>query len=920
VNPAGSRFGIKSRLVLAVMVALVPLALFSALQINAHAQFLKETWQKEAKLIADLVATDTDQQMRDHFKLATRLAHRPDAKPDTTLACNTIMAEFRRSNLDYKGAGFIDDKGIHRCTSHAGNEPPPPADFSQIHWFTKAQKVRDPFVSQPYIGLTRKQWVLLVVAPIRDANDHFRGTINLPLDVASLRPRFNGQIEQAASVLLVDDAGRVISHATDQSTFTLGDDVAAQSMVRQVLAGETLFREVDPHGRRVLVAASHVPSTDWHAISYIPSAVTWPPIRKEIERNILFWLGLLLASLAVALLISRQITRPILALADFARRHCDDRLGERAKPTGPPELADLAHRLNQMLDYQELCDAELRISASAFEAQEGILVTDADHKILRVNAAFTQITGYSEQEAIGKTPTLLNSGRHDRAFFQSLHQQLHERGYWRGEIWNRRKNGTIYPQYMSIATIRNPKGEADGYVAVFADITQTKETEQRLHFLVHHDALTELPNRLLLNARLELATQRAKRTRQKFAVLFLDIDRFKGINDSLGHLAGDSLLQEVANRLTSRFREQDMVARISGDEFVILLEELEDDAAAEKAACKALDAFSEPFDISNTQVRVTASCGISIYPDHASDMEGLLTAADAAMYQSKQDGRNNYHVYGAGDDSGQLTRAEIEVELRSALPRSEFSLVYQPQVSTQSRRLVGLEALIRWNHPRYGLISPADFIPIAEEAGLIREIGIWVLSEATRQAHQWIDQGLDFGRVAVNVSGAELRTPDFESILGRVIDDLGLPAERLEIEITEHFAMRRDQLAIDRLLAVRKMGITVAVDDFGTGYSSLAHLRELPVDKLKIDQSFIRDTPDDVSASAIVESVVAMGKILDLCVIAEGVECQAQMEMLTRIECPEVQGYFISHPMEPAKLATWLDDWMAGRHQNKKRI
>jgi diguanylate cyclase (GGDEF)-like protein/PAS domain S-box-containing protein len=566
-------------------------------------------------------------------------------------------------------------------------------------------------------------------------------------------------------------------------------------------------------------------------------------------------------------------------------------------------------------------DRKLERAAKVFASTtEGVTITDADANIIDVNEAFTEVTGYAREEVIGENPGILKSGRHDEAFYRAMWQSLLDNGSWRGEIWNRRKDGTIYPEFLSISAIRDTQGRNDGYVAVFADITQAKDSEQQLEFLAHHDALTKLPNRLLLNARLELALQRALRHGRKLAVIFLDVDRFKGINDSMGHLAGDRLLEEIATRLGRLFRDEDTVARISGDEFVVLVEDVADRQAAAVAAQKAREAFHEPFRIGDAGVRVTASCGVSLYPDAASDMQALLTRADMAMYQSKESGRDAITFYGADQNPGKAQRVRIEVELRSALPRSEFSLAYQPQIDTASKKLVGLEALIRWRHPEHGLIPPSDFIPIAEEAGFIRELGIWVLSEAARQARKWARQGVDVGRVAVNISGAELRTADFEATVQRVLADNDLAPERLELEVTEHFAIRRDRVIVDRLRALQAIGITIAVDDFGTGYSSFAHLRELPVDKLKIDRSFIKDTPEDKSAAAIVESIVAMGKILGLRVVAEGIETRAQMHLLGQIGCPEAQGYFIARPLEADRVEDWLADWTRRQRQGSASI
>lgn len=550
------------------------------------------------------------------------------------------------------------------------------------------------------------------------------------------------------------------------------------------------------------------------------------------------------------------------------------------------------------LSHSRQIEERLRLAASVFEnTDEGVIITDGDGNILDVNRAFSQIQGYSREEVIGKNPRIFQSGHHDQSFYRDLWCSLTETGHWRGELWNRRKNGELFPKWQTINRVVDANGNLTHYVGIFADITHIKQSQEKLDHLGHHDALTDLPNRLLLNERMEQAVKHAERHNSLLAVIFLDLDNFKHINDSLGHPVGDQLLREVARKLLLATRQDDTVARIGGDEFVLLLEDIGKPENAGIAAQKLAAMFAEPFQLPEHSIRVTASLGICICPQDGKDPATLLRNADSAMYRAKEEGRNTYQFYTEELTRNAFERVLLENNLRQAIEEAQLRLLYQPQFDLQNGRIIGLEALLRWDHPELGTISPAKFIPLAEESGLIHPIGEWVLRTACRQGRRWQEQGLDFGRIAVNIAGPQLQRHNLLKEVMAVLDETQLETDRLELEVTEGFIMQQAESAITQLQALRDLGLTLAIDDFGTGYSSLSYLKQLPIHKLKIDQSFVRDIPKDHNDMAIADAIIAMGKSLGLTVIAEGVETQAQANFLKQAGCQEGQGFLYSKPV-----------------------
>ncbi|WP_054774186.1 EAL domain-containing protein, partial [Methylogaea oryzae] len=550
------------------------------------------------------------------------------------------------------------------------------------------------------------------------------------------------------------------------------------------------------------------------------------------------------------------------------------------------------------LAEQRRSEQELRLSAGVFsQSQDAILVTDSNNDIVSVNPAFTRLTGYGLDEVLGRNPKLLQSGRQDAAFYQAMWSAIQTDGHWQGEIWNRRKNGEVFPEWLSISTVRNDKGEIVNHIGIFSDISKLKAATEHIEFLAHYDPLTHLPNRLLLRDRVVQALAGRQRHGNRAAVLFLDLDRFKLINDSLGHAVGDALLVEVARRLSDSVRETDTVSRLGGDEFVVLLSEVRNGDEAMQVAQKILRSMQEVFQVGIHQLAVTPSIGIALSPDDGEDFDTLLRNADAAMYTAKQDGRNSYVFFTPSMNAGALERLSMETSLRRALEREEFRLHYQPKVDADSGRVLGLEALLRWEHPELGWVPPSRFIPLAEDTGQIAAIGNWVLQTACRQNRAWQEQGLLAVPVAVNLSALQFRQRRLKDQVLDALRQSDLDARYLELELTESMLMEDTAGAVVMLAELRKIGVRLSIDDFGTGYSSLSYLKRLPIDALKIDQSFVRDIADDSDDAAIVSAVISMAHDLHLRVVAEGVETLEQLRFLRAHQCDEAQGYLFSRPV-----------------------
>ena len=578
-------------------------------------------------------------------------------------------------------------------------------------------------------------------------------------------------------------------------------------------------------------------------------------------------------------------------------------LGSRVDFQGKPAI------LGTLMDITDRKEDEkqLRMAHMVFaNTLEGVVVTDTLGNIEWVNPAFTTITGYSAQEAIGKNPRILKSQHHKDDFYKSMWNSLIEKGQWQGEIWNRKKDGRSYPEWLTISAVKDDQGNVVQYVSVFNDITERIKQEERIKYLAYHDALTGIPNRIHFEDRMATGIVHAHRSGGEFATILLGLDRFKRINDTLGHAPGDKLLIAVADRLLEALTENDIIARFSGDTFGIILKEVKNIDKLLIRIIEIFDKFGMPFIIENHTLHVTVSMGISLYPMDGTDTETLIKNADTAMHRAKEFGRNSYQLYTPSMNEKALKWLSMENEMHKALKRDEFVLHYQPQVDLKSGKIVGAEALVRWIHPTAGLISPGEFIPLAEETGLIIPLGEWVLNKACSQNKEWQDKGLSKIMMSVNLSTVQFQDHSLVHKVKEILEASKLSSQYLELEITESNAMLDADFTSNKLFELKEMGIKIAIDDFGTGYSSLAYLNSFPIDKIKIDQSFVKGIPRDKEKAAIVMAIMAMTKSLNIKTIAEGVETEDQLTYLTEQHCHEIQGYYYSPPVEPEVFEKFL--------------
>ncbi len=632
-----------------------------------------------------------------------------------------------------------------------------------------------------------------------------------------------------------------------------------------------------------------------------------------------------------------EVTADILASKLEARR--------QLPVTGDDELAQLGKRFNTMLnqvsDSQHQLDArvaerttmlqdmnnalmkeiinhkqtgqQLNVAANAIEnAAEGVMICNADDVIVSINKSFTRITGYEPEDVLGRTPETLISEEQNPKVLGEIRDDVLRTGHWKGELHSRKKDGETFIEERSVSGVKDEDGKIVNFIVVFSDITQQKEHEERIHYLAHHDALTGLANRSLFQQRLDQAIQRAARSGgAKAAMMFIDLDHFKAVNDSLGHAYGDELLIKVSARIHECVRKTDTVARFGGDEFAVLLDEINDASDVASIAKKIIERLASAFKIADHQVFVSASIGISFHPDDGQQAPVLIKNADAAMYAAKEQGRNNYQFFSSDMNARALETLMMTSSLRMALERDELFLEYQPRIDFKTGAITGAEALIRWTHPTVGRIMPAQFVGLAEKTGMIDQVGEWVVRRACQQIMEWKSRGVSLPCVAVNLAARQFNQPEFTETVAQIIRETGIEAHTLEVEVTESMVMHDPQRTAVILERLKGMGVAVAIDDFGTGYSSLSYLKRFPIDYIKVDQSFVRGLPHDAEDSGIVRAVIALAKTLDVKLIAEGVDKVDQVAFLKREGCDQGQGYLISVPLSADAMERFITNYDA---------
>ncbi|MBP6598415.1 MAG: EAL domain-containing protein [Giesbergeria sp.] len=719
-----------------------------------------------------------------------------------------------------------------------------------------------------------------------------------------LYDHFSGiNLGEGAYFLVVDEEQRLMYHPEKNR---IGANVASDfAKLLQGDSGSFIQRLGE---QDVLLSYIQVPNKKWFIVSIVPKYTLMKPM-LPIERvgGTILLLNIILIAIFVRLFVVRFVN-PIAAISSGFEKFQQGLLAPQWRMKPPKSLAqigELVRWFNAFLDSMEKraeADTRLRIAATAFEAQEGMLVTDECGIILQVNSAFTAMTGYSAEEAVGKSPRPLSAMRNNLDFYRALHQNIGRTDSWQGETWNRRKNGESYPAWLTITAVRNSDNEISHYVATLTDITQRKAAEKEIENLAFYDSLTHLPNRRLLMDRLKQALLSSQRTGRHGALMMLDLDNFKTVNDTLGHNMGDVLLLQVGQRLGKCVRENDTVARLGGDEFVVLLENLSTDTAsaatqAESIGHKILYSLGQSYSLNGTSCHNTPSIGITLFSNEACALEEPLKQADIALYQAKEAGRNTLRFFDAAMHAAIMQRAELESSLREALARQQFLLHFQPQIDSQLRT-IGAEVLVRWQHPQRGMVSPAAFIPLLEETGLIVPLGLWVLETACFQLKRWEGYaGAGHLSLAVNVSPRQFHHADFVNEVLQVLDRTGANPNQLKLELTESLLVEDVEGVIAKMALLKNEGVRFSLDDFGTGYSSLAHLKRLPLDQLKIDQSFVRDVLVDANDATIARTVIALGQSMGLDVIAEGVETEGQHAFLQKHGCHAFQGYLFSRPL-----------------------
>lgn len=570
---------------------------------------------------------------------------------------------------------------------------------------------------------------------------------------------------------------------------------------------------------------------------------------------------------------------------------------------GNDEIASIGRSFNSLVKGRQIDEQNLRLAKHVFDSTlDGVFIADPDKRIISVNKAFTKITGYSGTDLVGKEPVFLSANIHDAEFFDEMWKSIEKNGSWQGELWNRRKNGDSYPQWQHITEVKDKDDKTIHFISVFSDISAIKNSQEQLEYLAHHDSLTALANRTYLNQHLTQGLGRAKRQKQIIAILFLDLDRFKNINDSLGHHIGDGLLQEISKRLKEVVRTEDLVARLGGDEFAIILDSQENESSVGAVARKIVSAISAPCCIEGRDVYTSVSIGISIFPNDGTTVGALLKHADTAMYHAKDKGRNNFQFYSSEMTDTAVERLALESDIRNAIENEEFTLRFQPQISLYDSQILGVEALIRWNKSSGEVVSPDKFIPVAEECGLIEDIDSWVLHKACEQAISWQKEGQTPICMAINISGFSIKHGLLIDMVKSALDKSGLHPSLLELEITEGYLMQHKVQAAKILDELQSLGIQFSIDDFGTGYSSLGYLKNLPINKLKIDKSFIEGIQDDLDDKAISMAVIALGHSMSMHVIAEGVESKKQAMVLADLGCDSAQGYYYSRPVTSSEI------------------
>jgi diguanylate cyclase (GGDEF)-like protein/PAS domain S-box-containing protein len=903
------RHSLKTRITLSAL-AIFLLSLWSLSFYIAdviHTSLEKQVMDQQAS-IATLVGVEINDEINERMLALHRVAS-VLAAPHAHHTPQEQLAQMPEFLAFFSGGVFVTDiRGVAIASLPVSVERIG-VSFAERDYFQQAVQEGRSIVGKPVIGKKLNVPVVGMATPLRDARGAVVGVLVgiVNLEASSFLDKLvSNRYGETGGYLVVSRAARMVVAATDKTrVMTHAAKPGLSPLVDQFMAGvDGAGMLVNSQGVEVLASAKSIPVADWFVAVSLPAREAFALLHAVQARMMIATLLLSAFATGLTWLLLRRQLAPLMVAAQSLHQQSTSRSALRALPVeSDDEIGALIKGFNGLLQVLDARDTELRIAAAAFESQEGIFVTDARWAILKVNRAFTAMTGYSSEEAIGRLPQeLLSSNLQDPVMYELMSQRLESEGVWQGEVWDRRKTGEVFPLWLMLTALRDEAGTVTHYVVTMLDITERKAAETEIRNLAFYDALTGLPNRRLLMDRLSQALAHSARHKRSGALLFLDLDNFKDLNDTLGHDKGDQLLKQVAQRLQLCVREGDTVARLGGDEFVVMLQDLSEEPSAaasqvEFVGEKVLQTLNQPYLLTDTTHRSTSSVGVTMFGDKAEKPDDLLKRADLAMYQAKAAGRNTLRFFDVQMQTTVTQRASMEAALREAVERHQFLLYYQPQVDADGR-ITGAESLVRWQHPERGMVFPGEFVALAEHTGLILPMGQWILESACQQIAKWAHQpGLQKLSVSVNVSALQLMQVDFVARVLQALEQSGADPHRLKLELTESVLVSDVAKTIDKMLVLKARGVGFSLDDFGTGYSSLAFLKLLPLDQLKIDQSFVRDILVDSNDAAIAKMVIALGASLNLMVIAEGVETQEQRAYLAQNGCFAYQGYLFGRPM-----------------------
>ncbi len=849
-----------------------------------------------ALTLAQVAAADAQRLVRDSGALLSGLASRPQVRALDPANCDNILHDFKRLLPQFANLAIADKAGRVVCSALAQSNGKLASVAGSV-WLEQARQANRYIVGHPHIGPVSGKWVSVLAYPIQDEAGHFNGVIGFPIDLVNFQPLLGMGNLPAGTVIRIVDASGITIASSDEPKKWVGTSFPDQEVLARINAEKLGQGWLQKSAGSTVYGFTHVTGTDWFVICSIPASTIFDSVLANAFKIGGAFLLLALVGGILAYYVGRRIVLPIIGIVGTARAVASGDLNRRAQVAGPLEIEEVAAQFNTMLDVRLHTEEKYRNLLEC--ASDAIVIVDQRRCIIFANAQAERMFGFGREEMIRQTIEMLMPDR-----IRENHAHLAETYIGASQarpmavgmsVTARRKDGSEFPVEVTLSPLMTEEGLIVS--SIIRDLSERKSYEERLVYLAQYNAITGLPNRNLLRDRLEQGIARAEQDGGKVALILLDIDRFKEINDSLGHQTGDRVLKALAERLVATLSSLHTVAHPGGDEFLVMVERSRGESEILPIVETILHACDLPFLIEDREIFLLASLGITVYPDDGRDSEMLLKNVDVAMYQAKRDGRNTFRFYAPQMDARANERLNLEHCLRRALPNNELLLHYQPQVDTASGRIRGMEALVRWNHPQLGLVPPLQFIGIAEETGLIDSFGEWILRTACAQNKAWQEMGLERVVMAVNISARQFRQGNLVQMVQSVLRQTGLHPKWLELEITESMLMQHPEDAEITLRQIAEIGVRIALDDFGTGYSSLAYLKRFPVGQLKIDKSFVHDIHTDPDNAAIVTAVISLAKSLKLGLVAEGVEQQEQLDFLTTLHCDSYQGYHFSKPM-----------------------